>query len=169
MARRIKICPSCNQKQGRLDFRCSNCGASMAGVHEVTELDTTQPLVIKEDPSQHNNTPNPAHLSATVRLSEAKATLECFDQPSTVFEIIGSGIVGRGAETDLTPLPRAHFISRQHARIINMDGCWYVEDLGSSSGTWHNEKRLVPNLPERLAPGSRITLGNTTFRFQVRQ
>ena len=40
-------------------------------------------------------------------------------------------------------------VSRQHARIVQNGGQYYIQDLGSSSGTWLNDAVLDPN---RLYP-----------------
>ena len=68
----------------------------------------------------------------------------------------GEYVIGRAREADIhaeTPL-----LSRQHARLtINYDHL-LIEDLGSSNGTFVNEKpvaeatRLFPNQPVRLGP-----------------
>nr|WP_120492580.1 FHA domain-containing protein [Corynebacterium lactis] len=56
------------------------------------------------------------------------------------------------------------FASSQHARLINRDGAWYLEDLDSRNGTFLNGQRVEQ--PERLAPGMEIRIGRTTLRLQ---
>ncbi len=56
-------------------------------------------------------------------------------------------------------------ISRQHCRLeVTEEGC-FVEDLGSSNGTFLNEERLEPNARSALQPGDLLRLADTRFRF----
>ena len=56
------------------------------------------------------------------------------------------------------------FASGQHARVINRDGIWYLEDLDSRNGTFLNGQRVEQ--PERLASGMEFRIGGTTLRLQ---
>jgi pSer/pThr/pTyr-binding forkhead associated (FHA) protein len=71
--------------------------------------------------------------------------------------------VGRGAQNDLT-LADDDFASARHARIEpRRDGVW-VEDIGSTNGTYVNGVRLTHE--QRLAPGDLIRVGETDLRFE---
>jgi hypothetical protein len=71
--------------------------------------------------------------------------------------------VGRAAENDL-PLENDDFASVRHARIEpRRDGVW-VEDIGSTNGTYVNGARL--SKPRRLAPGDVIRVGSTDLRYE---
>lgn len=51
-------------------------------------------------------------------------------------------------------------VSRQHAQIYrNADGYLEIVDLGSSNGTFINDKALAPNVACLLHNGDKITLG----------
>jgi hypothetical protein len=66
--------------------------------------------------------------------------------------------IGRDLANDI-PVPDSE-ISRRHARfIVKVDGV-YVEDLGSTNGTFLNGVRL--SSPKRLANGDLITLAEST-------
>ncbi|MDJ0838726.1 MAG: diguanylate cyclase [Acidobacteriota bacterium] len=54
-------------------------------------------------------------------------------------------------------------VSRLHARIFEMLGAYYIEDMGSSFGTYLDHDRLQPGKPYKLAPGSEIKLGSQTL------
>lgn len=41
-------------------------------------------------------------------------------------------------------------VSRRHAKIRHTDMGWWIEDLGSSNGTWLDKERLAPLDPQRL-------------------
>jgi pSer/pThr/pTyr-binding forkhead associated (FHA) protein len=70
-------------------------------------------------------------------------------------------VVGRGTECDLRLDDT--FVSQEHARIFAKDGSWYVEDLGSTNGTFVNEQRLAA--PAMLTSGDRIRVGTTVLEL----
>jgi pSer/pThr/pTyr-binding forkhead associated (FHA) protein len=50
--------------------------------------------------------------------------------------------------------------SSQHARFQYAHNAWYVEDLGSTNGTWLNGRRIYS--AQRLNKGDKIRIGRTT-------
>ncbi len=53
------------------------------------------------------------------------------------------------------------FVSRHHAVIErSSDGRYYLIDLSSMGGTFLNDRRLQPNVPELLGNGYRVSFGN---------
>jgi pSer/pThr/pTyr-binding forkhead associated (FHA) protein len=73
-----------------------------------------------------------------------------------------SSVIGRAPECEIR-LDDA-YISQQHARIFGKNGSWYVEDLGSTNGTYVNEQRLAS--PAMLQPGDRIRVGTTVLELR---
>jgi hypothetical protein len=69
-----------------------------------------------------------------------------------------------GRSPDLEIVLNSVEISRQHARIWQRDGSFFMEDLGSRNGTYLNGRRL--SNPARLAPGDSIKIGSHTLLFQ---
>lgn len=59
------------------------------------------------------------------------------------YQLTDAGLtIGKASGNDLV-IKRAH-ISKQHARIVGEPGCWSIEDLGSTNGTFVYEgERLV--------------------------
>lgn len=51
------------------------------------------------------------------------------------------------------------FASTRHARCHVAHGLWYIEDLGSTNGTWLNGRRIGG--PQRLKKGDKIRIGHT--------
>jgi pSer/pThr/pTyr-binding forkhead associated (FHA) protein len=74
----------------------------------------------------------------------------------------GSTTIGRGVECELRLDDT--YVSQQHARIFDRGGNWYVEDLGSTNGTFVNEQKLVA--PAMLTPGDKIRIGTTTVELR---
>jgi hypothetical protein len=70
--------------------------------------------------------------------------------------------MGRGSQNDVQ-LDRDEFASSTHARIEpRRDGVW-VEDIGSTNGTYLNGIRLTK--PKRLTPGDILRVGETELRY----
>jgi hypothetical protein len=71
--------------------------------------------------------------------------------------------VGRDGDNDI-PLPGDTFASASHARFEPRgDGVW-VEDVGSTNGTYLNGVKL--KRARRLEPGDIVRIGETDFRFE---
>ena len=68
--------------------------------------------------------------------------------------------VGR-AETCSIPIPEDTFASQLHARVLMRDAAVWLEDLGSTNGTFLNGRRI--DVPEMLSVGDRVQIGQTTF------
>jgi pSer/pThr/pTyr-binding forkhead associated (FHA) protein len=59
-------------------------------------------------------------------------------------------------------------VSRRHARITLRNGEYFVEDLGSTNGTFLNRgKRLQPGQPQPLRENDEIIVGKTFLRFHI--
>ena len=59
-------------------------------------------------------------------------------------------------------------VSRRHARIMMRDGQYFLEDMGSTNGTFVNRgKRLSPGERQPLKDGDEIIVGKTFLRFQI--
>ena len=71
--------------------------------------------------------------------------------------------VGRGSPNDIE-LHGDEFASAKHARVDpRRDGVW-VEDIGSTNGTFVNGARI--DRPRRLTPGDVVRIGETDLRFE---
>lgn len=53
------------------------------------------------------------------------------------------------------------FASNLHARVFHRDGAYFLEDLGSTNGTLHNDERVTSAV--RLSCGDRIAIGSTVL------
>jgi pSer/pThr/pTyr-binding forkhead associated (FHA) protein len=72
--------------------------------------------------------------------------------------------VGRGGQNEV-PLDGDEFASAQHARFeARRDGLW-VEDVGSTNGTFVNGARVTT--PRRLTRGDVVRVGQTDFRVEL--
>ena len=71
---------------------------------------------------------------------------------------------GRSSQNDVE-LKRDEYASSSHARVEpRRDGVW-LEDIGSTNGTYLNGIRLTR--PKRLTPGDVVRIGETELRYET--
>lgn len=94
--------------------------------------------------------------------------------PSRLVRVEGSGpasvdlvppetVMGRDASCHLTLADAS--VSHRHARVYHSDGEWYVEDLGSTNGTFVNDRPLTR--PVVLRPGDTVTIGRAVLEARA--
>jgi hypothetical protein len=84
-------------------------------------------------------------------------------QSGSTVDIVASGVVGRGPECAVS-IDGDEFASAQHARIDALpDGVW-IEDLGSTNGTFVNGARVTSR--RLLQPGDVVRVGETELRLE---
>jgi hypothetical protein len=81
--------------------------------------------------------------------------------PGVIFPLEGWINVGRAATSDI--VLDEQFVSSTHARLVPRGQFYYVEDLGSTNGTFVNDKQVTD---AQLKMDSRLRIGETTFRYE---
>ena len=71
-------------------------------------------------------------------------------------------LVGRSAECTLVLTD--DYSSGRHCRIYPQDGRWFVEDLGSTNGTFIGRTRLTAPTP--VEPGTQLRIGRTVLELR---
>jgi hypothetical protein len=82
--------------------------------------------------------------------------------PGTEFELGDGATMGRADGSDI-PVDDP-FASSVHARIFPRGQFMYIEDMGSTNGTYLNGRRL--RAAERLKVGDTVRIGETEYRYQ---
>jgi pSer/pThr/pTyr-binding forkhead associated (FHA) protein len=70
--------------------------------------------------------------------------------------------IGRAASCDLVVVD--NYVSNVHARIFARDGGWWLEDLGSTNGTFVNERKVTA--PVAVGPGDTVRVGKATLELR---
>jgi pSer/pThr/pTyr-binding forkhead associated (FHA) protein len=84
--------------------------------------------------------------------------------PETRFAIRdGATSLGRSSTSDIV-LKSDDYASGRHAQLTRHGGLLYVEDLGSTNGTFVNGRKTVGATP--LRHGDTVRVGSTTFRYE---
>ena len=132
-------------------------------------------------PSAPENQPKPTSavspVSSKTQLQQHKAQL-LHVQSNTVIELpqnlpvihIGKPNDRIPPDIDVAGFLNSEIVSRIHADIRPEGDAFYLEDVGSSNGTYVNNTPLLPGNRHRLRVGDRIALGKgdlVTFLFQM--
>ena len=101
----------------------------------------------------------PVHSGRLVVIKRAEL------EEGTDFELDSAQLtVGRGGQNDVA-LRSDDYASARHARFEpRQDGVW-VQDLGSTNGTYLNGARL--DRPRRLTHGDVVRVGETDLRYEA--
>ena len=83
-------------------------------------------------------------------------------EPGTAFEIHESATLGRSPTADVRI--DDPYASSAHARIFPRGQFMYIEDMGSTNGTYVNGRQL--RRPERLKDSDTIRIGDTEYRYE---
>ena len=83
-------------------------------------------------------------------------------EPGSLFDLTGGAMMGRADTADIQVDDQ--FASAAHARIFPRDGVMYIEDMGSTNGTYLNGRQV--GQAERLKLQDVIRIGDSEYRYQ---
>lgn len=83
------------------------------------------------------------------------------NEPRSIPLLSSPFTVGRAKAADITITD--NFASSNHARFYYNNGRWFIEDTGSTNGTFINNERLTT--PVQITIGTKITIGRTTLEI----
>ncbi|NEO28030.1 MAG: FHA domain-containing protein [Kamptonema sp. SIO4C4] len=185
-------CPNCGTNvQADASF-CGQCGFNLQETsipddpeQEIEAEPMTSEPAEEEAASPTPTTPEPepvqtaapASGSVATQLQTQTASLLHLQTDTTIelpsnLSVIHVGKPGGAVppDIDVSGFPDSAVVSRVHADIRAEADAFYIEDVGSSNGTYINHSPLQPGNRHRLRAGDRIALGKedkVTFIFQV--
>jgi hypothetical protein len=83
-------------------------------------------------------------------------------EPGTTFDVSEGALFGRSDGADIHV--EDPFASSSHARIFGRGGAMYLEDMGSTNGTYLNGRQV--KTAERLSPSDTIRIGDSEYRYE---
>ena len=117
--------------------------------------------VTKPSPAARSATTKPGRASAK-RIPTALVVTEGSLAGTTVSLKETGVLLGRNPECTL--VLDDDFASGRHARIFRRDSGWFVEDLGSTNGTFLGSSKLTQPMP--IVVGSTLRIGKTIFELR---
>ena len=90
------------------------------------------------------------------------AVLEPAEERGRNYPLGNEASIGRAAGCQITLDDT--YVSQLHARVFTNEGQWFVEDLGSTNGTWLNRQKVAG--PMVLRRGDRLQVGNTVMELR---
>jgi pSer/pThr/pTyr-binding forkhead associated (FHA) protein len=88
--------------------------------------------------------------------------VEPSDRRGRTYELADELTLGRAVGCQIT-LDDDTFVSQLHARLFRRDGQLFVEDLGSTNGTFLNRKKV--GAPSPLKRGDHLQVGKTVMEL----
>jgi hypothetical protein len=154
-----KVCPTCGNP-----FTPRTTIESDEPTGQVAPSKTpTHQLSLENDPSDLHLPPE-ANVILQFLPTGACVSL-ALDQPM---------ILGRGSSVDPTKMldltafeALLYGVSRQHCKLERREERLYVADLGSTNGTYYNDRRLLPFQEQVIGNGDRLIIGalHVVLRF----
>jgi pSer/pThr/pTyr-binding forkhead associated (FHA) protein len=84
-------------------------------------------------------------------------------EPGTVFDLgDGGATMGRSSSADIEV--DDPFASSAHARVFPRGDFMFIEDMGSTNGTYLNGRQL--RRAEQLKMADKVRIGDTEYRYQ---
>jgi hypothetical protein len=167
-------CPSCGQLHRSGELFCQKCGVYLLSGGQLR----TDPLPQSELPPTFTKLPRPAEkdppdtitskqLILSMPASHRQVTL-----PHKDLAVLGRVDPNRGVfpTVDLSPECSSEncvSVSRRHAHIFQVNKQFFIQDLGSTNGTFLNGQRLTPYLPRVLNDADELHLGNVRVNVQI--
>ena len=105
----------------------------------------------------------PKATRASARRVPTSLTVTEGSLAGTTLSLMDSGVL-LGRNPECTLVLDDDFASGRHARIFRRDGGWFVEDLGSTNGTYLGSSKLTTAMPVEV--GSTLRIGKTIFELR---
>lgn len=193
-------CPTCRTDNLDSSQYCDECGTPLSGVRQNAAQNNYQPpdyqppsqpnFVAASVTSvgipamvEEQNFEQPSDISVISNDNQPKGAHSCLiieRGPATGVEFyltsdeayLGRWDADNGIfpDVDLDAHDPEAKVSRRHARILRENDRYFIEDLGSTNGTFVNRgRRLIPGNRQPLEDGDEIIVGKTFLRFRINQ
>ena len=149
----------------------------VSGQSSIPTPPPVEPAPASETEAKEPAAPAPTATAARTQLQQVTARLIHIQSDRLIELPQNFSVIHIGKPNDRIPpdidvsgFPNSEIVSRIHADIRVEGDARYVEDVGSSNGTYINNLPLLPGNRHRLRPGDRISLGKgdlMTFLFQL--
>lgn len=181
-------CPVCGADIPEGQSVCPDCGTEVSAqeavspppAQQLTGIPAPTPAVSPVPEQQQVAIPTPTPAAPTPMGAARLLVMRAGILTGEEFVLGGRVVIGRFDEetgpvdVDLSHLPEAGYISRNHAEIYqDASGQWFVKDLGSRNGTYirptgsERFQRIPANQPTPIKDGDELAFGNARFVFRI--
>lgn len=116
-------------------------------------------------PAENSGTPATVHHSGQQPRPRPRR-LVVSEGPLVGTEVeLGSAPIMLGRAQECTVVLEDDYASGKHARLFPQGSRWFLEDLGSTNGTWLGEEQLTR--ASTVEPGDRIRIGKTVLELRT--
>ena len=113
-------------------------------------------------PAPRRAQPQRAPAKKTKRAPRKLAAIEGDGVKGKSWDLAGEILLGRGDRC--TVVLQDAYASQVHARIFDRNDTLFVEDMGSTNGTYLNNQKLTS--PTELQRGDRVKIGKTVLELR---
>jgi hypothetical protein len=156
-------CPNCGAAVGIDDLFCDQCGHDLLPAPGFPTA--PQRPAVDTGSGEGDGPPLNPHLlieptgMPLMLAAEQDAYVIGREDPSS----------GSYPDVDLVPYGGEEGgVSRRHAKILQRDGAFFIEDLNSVNYTFVNRQKLAVGIAHPLRDGDEIRLGRVFMRFKTR-
>lgn len=165
---RVRVCRFCQHPNPADEVFCQGrvggevCGRSLHGLPMVPEGEALDSLINDAKPRAYTDrtfrdAPGADRTTRDIQDTDEPicAILEC---PLGTLEVEGSIAIGRDASfsAEAARLSRYMTVSGIHAMVYSYDNKWFVQDQGSTNGTFLNGVQLAANESHLLSDGDQL-------------
>jgi len=191
------ICPNCKTSNLNTSRFCDECGTRLAANEDRTQEPPAYEPPAYTPPPTADVVQRPVSVTSigvppieaepvsftptnsspdVVGVARAMMVIERGDGPGTEFKLVNNeSTIGRWdadngvfPDVDLDAFDADAKVSRRHAKIYISNGTYFIEDLGSTNGTYINRgRRLLPGEAQVLSDGDEVIVGKTFLRFHI--
>jgi hypothetical protein len=156
-------CPTCTYVNLPEAPICISCGTLLSSTTD------TKNLALANDSQRPTLQP----IGDLPKSLETPITLEIDNKPIllpiTEIIVLGRGKATNNMQTNINLDPyhaQQKGVSRRHIQLSRKDTLIFVNDLGSTNGTWLNGQRLSPFTDRLLRSGDELRLGTLIVRIK---
>jgi len=121
-----------------------------------------RPAVVGPAPAPGGGGRGAAAAAAPAQKGSRLRVVEPADRRGRTYDLADELTVGRAVGCQIT-LDDDTFVSQLHARLFRRDGQLFVEDLGSTNGTFLNRRKVSAAVPVKR--GDHLQVGKTVLEL----
>lgn len=148
---------------------CGGTGSTKFCTKDGTRMKANKAAVIDRPPE--GTVPDRVTSGVSVGMTERIATppasagrLRLRHASGSVLTINNGDVLGRREGQHAEAFQAWGHVSGRHGRVIERDGKWYYQDLGSTNGSYVNGRQIEGNQATQVKAGDNVRLADQEFR-----